>query len=69
MSATAGPADAFSGRGPGAGSLVTQGLLQQDYSVVQTFILLSAFIYILANLAIDLVAAAIDPRIGRGSAP
>ena len=50
---------------PGAGSLVTQGLLQQDYSVVQTFILLSAFIYILANLAIDLIAAAIDPRIGR----
>lgn len=54
---------------PGAGSLVTQGLLQQDYSVVQTFILLSAFIYILANLAIDLIAAAIDPRIGRAGAP
>lgn len=51
---------------PGAGSLVTQGLLQQDYSVVQTFILLSAFIYILANLLVDLVAAAIDPRIARG---
>ena len=53
---------------PGAGSLVTQGLLQQDYSVVQTFILLSAFIYILANLVIDLIAAAIDPRIARGDA-
>ncbi|MEQ9690387.1 MAG: ABC transporter permease [Bauldia litoralis] len=52
---------------PGAGSLVTQGLLQQDYSVVQTFILLSAFIYILANLFVDLLAAAIDPRIARGA--
>lgn len=48
---------------PGAGALVTQGVQQQDYSVVQTFILLSAVIYIIANLLVDLIAAAIDPRI------
>jgi len=54
---------------PGAGALVTQGVLQQDYSVVQTFILLSAVIYLLANLVIDLVVALVDPRIGRGGRP
>ncbi|MDQ6435611.1 ABC transporter permease [Mesorhizobium sp. LHD-90] len=50
---------------PGAGALVTQGILQQDYSVVQTFILLSAVVYIVANLCVDVLVAAIDPRIAR----
>lgn len=50
---------------PGAGALVTQGILQQDYSVVQTFILLSAIIFITANLLVDILTAAIDPRISR----
>lgn len=48
---------------PGAGSLVTQGVLQQDYSVVQTFILLSAVVYIITNLIVDIIAALIDPRL------
>lgn len=48
---------------PGAGMLVTQGVLQQDYAVVQVFILLSAVIYILTNLVVDILAALIDPRL------
>lgn len=48
---------------PGAGMLVTQGVLQQDYSVVQVFILLSAVVYILTNLLVDILAAKIDPRL------
>lgn len=51
---------------PGAGMLVTQGVLQQDYSVVQVFILLSAVIYILTNLIVDILAALIDPRLAKG---
>lgn len=51
---------------PGAGALVTTGVLQQDYSVVQTFILLSAVVYILANLIVDVIAALIDPRLKAG---
>lgn len=48
---------------PGAGMLVTQGVLQQDYSVVQVFILLSAVVYIVTNLVVDILAALIDPRL------
>lgn len=51
---------------PGAGMLVTQGVLQQDYSVVQVFILLSAVIYIIANLIVDIIAALVDPRLAQG---
>lgn len=50
---------------PGAGMLVTQGVLQQDYSVVQIFILLSAVIYIVTNLIVDILAAIIDPRLAQ----
>lgn len=50
---------------PGAGALVTQGVLQQDYSVVQTYILLSAILYLTANLLIEIVTAFIDPRLRR----
>lgn len=51
---------------PGAGMLVTQGVLQQDYAVVQVFILLSAVVYILTNLIVDILAATIDPRLASG---
>ena len=48
---------------PGAGALVTDGILRQDFSVVQAFILLSAFVYVLANLIVDILAGLIDPRV------
>ena len=54
---------------PGAGMLVTQGVLQQDYAVVQIFILLSAVVYILTNLFVDIIAALIDPRLASDRAP
>lgn len=50
---------------PGAGMLVTQGVLQQDYAVVQVFILLSAVVYIVTNLIVDILAAVIDPRLAQ----
>lgn len=52
---------------PGAGMLVTQGVLQQDYAVVQVFILLSAVVYIVTNLCVDIIAALIDPRLAAGA--
>ena len=39
------------------------GVLRQDFSVVQAFILVSAFIYVVANLVVDVIAGAIDPRV------
>ena len=52
---------------PGAGALVTDGILRQDFSVVQAFILLSAFVYVLANLVVDILAGLIDPRVRQPS--
>jgi ABC-type dipeptide/oligopeptide/nickel transport system permease component len=50
-------------RWPGVGALITQGVQEQDYSVVQAFILLTAAFYVLVNLLADVVVAAIDPRV------
>ncbi len=48
---------------PGVGSLVFDAIVKQDYAIVQSFILLSAVMFVLVNLAVDLLYAAIDPRI------
>ena len=48
---------------PGVGSLVFDAITKQDYAVVQTFILLSAVMFVLVNLAVDLLYAVIDPRV------
>lgn len=50
---------------PGIGTLVIDGITRQDYAVVQSFILLSAFIYIVVNLIVDLLYGWIDPRVRR----
>jgi ABC-type dipeptide/oligopeptide/nickel transport system permease component len=48
---------------PGIGGYVMDGILRQDYSAVQAFILLSAAAYIVVNLIVDLLYGWIDPRI------
>ncbi len=48
---------------PGVGSLVFEAIVKQDYAIVQTFILLSAVMFVLVNLAVDLLYAVIDPRV------
>ena len=50
---------------PGIGTLVIEGITRQDYAVVQSFILLSAMIYIVVNLAVDLLYGYVDPRVRR----
>lgn len=50
---------------PGIGTLVIDGITRQDYAVVQAFILLSAVIYIVVNLAVDLLYGYVDPRVRR----
>jgi peptide/nickel transport system permease protein len=52
---------------PGVGALVVDSILRQDYSVVQTFILLSACAYVVVNLAVDLLYGVLDPRARQGS--
>jgi ABC-type dipeptide/oligopeptide/nickel transport system permease component len=47
---------------PGAGGLVVDSIQRKDYSVVQTFILLSAIAYVVINAIVDLAYLLIDPR-------
>jgi ABC-type dipeptide/oligopeptide/nickel transport system permease component len=53
---------------PGVGALVVDSVLRQDYSVVEAFILISAFLYVGVNLIVDLLYGVIDPRVRNPSA-
>ncbi|MGM0560733.1 MAG: ABC transporter permease [Pseudomonadota bacterium] len=48
---------------PGIGRLTVDAILARDYPVIQAIILLTAGIYVLINLLIDLSYTLLDPRI------
>jgi peptide/nickel transport system permease protein len=48
---------------PGLGRLTVDAILRHDYPVIQGIVLVFSFVYVLVNLAIDLVYSALDPRI------
>jgi ABC-type dipeptide/oligopeptide/nickel transport system permease component len=48
---------------PGVGALVVDSILRQDFAVVQAFILLGAFAYVVVNLIVDILYGVIDPRV------
>ncbi|MFC7373637.1 ABC transporter permease [Fictibacillus iocasae] len=48
---------------PGIGSYIYEAISYRDYPVIQSGILVVAVIFVLINLAVDLLYAAIDPRI------
>ena len=48
---------------PGLGSLMVQSISNRDFPVVQGAMLFAAAVFIVVNLAADLLYAAIDPRI------
>ena len=50
---------------PGVGALVVDSILRKDFAVVQAFIIVSAAIYVLINLLVDLLYGVIDPRVRR----
>ncbi|MFE5795454.1 ABC transporter permease [Streptomyces sp. NPDC056503] len=51
---------------PGLGSLLVQSVTSQDFAVVQAVTLLSVAAFVLVNLAVDLLAPLIDPRLSPG---
>jgi peptide/nickel transport system permease protein len=51
---------------PGIGSLAVQGVVQHDFPLVQGFVLIAGTAYTLANVLVDVVYAALDPRIRFG---
>jgi peptide/nickel transport system permease protein len=50
---------------PGIGRLVVDAILRRDYPVIQGVTLLFSLLYVLVNLAVDLLYTLFDPRIGR----
>ncbi len=48
---------------PGVGRWVFEAILNRDYPIVQGMTLLVAFIFVAVNLLVDVLYAAIDPRI------
>ncbi len=48
---------------PGIGSYAIEALIASDYAPVQGFMLTMAMLYVLLNLAIDLVYGFVDPRV------
>src|SRR5204862_199696 len=52
---------------PGFGKMLVDGVFNRDYAVVQGVVLVSAGLYVLLNLAGDVLAFLVNPRL-RGSA-
>lgn len=48
---------------PGLGLYALNAVQQQDYLVVQTFVVFSGFMFVMVNLAVDLIYAWLNPRI------
>jgi peptide/nickel transport system permease protein len=48
---------------PGIGRLAVNSILYRDYPEVQGIVMVSSVVFVLVNLAVDLLYAAVDPRI------
>jgi peptide/nickel transport system permease protein len=48
---------------PGVGRLIIGGILRRDFPVIQGGLLLTATIFVLVNLLVDVLYAAFDPRV------
>jgi peptide/nickel transport system permease protein len=53
---------------PGMGKLVIDSIFQLDRPVVVAYLLVTVFMFILINLAVDLLYSALDPRVRLGEA-
>jgi peptide/nickel transport system permease protein len=48
---------------PGLGLLIFQSISQRDIAVIQAGVLLSALVFVLVNLVVDIVYGLVDPRV------
>ncbi len=51
---------------PGVGLFIFNGLMNRDYAIVQTGVLLAAVVFIAVNMLADVAYSLIDPRVGTG---
>jgi peptide/nickel transport system permease protein len=48
---------------PGLGRLVISSIARRDYPVIQGVVLLTALVYVLVNLVVDMLYTVVDPRV------
>jgi peptide/nickel transport system permease protein len=48
---------------PGLGRLTIDAIVRRDYPLIQGIVLLFSFVYVLVNLAVDVIYTLLDPRI------
>lgn len=48
---------------PGLGRLVISSIARRDYPVIQGIVLVTALVYVLVNLVVDLLYTVVDPRV------
>jgi peptide/nickel transport system permease protein len=48
---------------PGLGRLTIDAILRRDYPLIQGIVLMFSLVYVLVNLAVDVVYTLMDPRI------
>ena len=53
---------------PGLGSFLVNAIEARDFPKVQAVVILTALLFVIVNLFIDLIYRLIDPRIGEYSA-
>jgi len=51
---------------PGVGRLTVEAISQRDYPMIQAVVLMAGTVYLLVNLAVDLLYGVLDPRIRVG---
>ncbi len=52
---------------PGIGRLCISSIFDRDYPMIQGYILMMGFLFVLFNLVVDIVQAYLDPRLRRGT--
>jgi ABC-type dipeptide/oligopeptide/nickel transport system permease component len=48
---------------PGIGQVLVEAIFTRDYPIIQAGVLVTAFCFMLINLAVDILASVLDPRI------
>ncbi|MCI6864009.1 ABC transporter permease [Anaerobiospirillum succiniciproducens] len=52
---------------PGIGAYSVESIMRSDFPVIQAVVLIVAFIFVFMNLVVDLLYAALDPRVKYGA--
>ncbi|MEM7470735.1 MAG: ABC transporter permease [Pseudomonadota bacterium] len=53
---------------PGLGTFLVSAILSRDFTQMQAVVVLTALVFVIVNLVIDVIYRAIDPRIGESNA-